>query len=287
MIITNLTYSEYDKIEAINMSKLKDIKRSPKHFWSKHIDPNREPATETEALRFGKVLHKYILEPEAFLDEYAIAPTEPKLDTRTNAGKSAKLQYDVDMVKFNLNNQGKEYTTAEEIAKLDVMRQSIMSKECGHMLSHPDLVKEVTLTWTDPVTGLTCKGRLDIMIPPYNKFPNGVIVDLKSTQNASSIEFAKSAYNFDYHNSAAFYCKGFQQIYSTNHPPAFIYIAIEKELPYEVAFFVADIDILYLGEQENNRMLATYKQCLETNSWHGYTDEVLTLNLPPWAKSYF
>lgn len=265
-------YAEYDAIDAINMSKLKDIKKSPYHFWANNLSPNKQKTKETEALRFGTLCHKFVLEHENFYNDYVIAP---KFDRRTKTGKA-------DYEQFVSQYPGKSFTDVEEIIIVTQMRAALMRKQAAMVLFREDAVYEQAMLWND--AGVACKGKLDLYIPPCEEYPNGIIVDYKTCQNAKVEEFTKAAFNFGYHNSAAFYCKGFQQVFNTEGFPVFIFVAQEKEAPYETSFYVADDAMLNFGLQENAMMLEMYKKGLETKEWEGYKDEILSLSLPYWVN---
>lgn len=245
--IYDISFEEYQAIDAINMSKLKDIKRSPAHFYAQHLSPLRVPFKDTNALRFGRMVHTYILEPHLFDDEYPSA-------------------------------------TLAEKYQLKSISDKLFSKQISQLLLRLGVKKETTLVWSDAEAGVICKGRLDAMIEPCNEFQSGLIIDLKTTKNGSSGEFQKSAYNYGYQNSAAWYCKGFQQFYKTDVFPPFIYFVLEKEPPFEVAFYVADMDFINFGFKENDAMLTLYKKCVDNNNWPGYSDDIQELSLPGWVR---
>lgn len=265
-------YAEYDAINAINMSKLKDIKKSPYHFWANHLSPNKQKTEETEALRFGTLCHKFVLEHKDFYNDYVIAP---KFDKRTKIGKA-------DYEQFVFQHLGKLFTDQEEINIVTQMRAALMRKQASFVLFKDDAIYEQAMVWND--NGVACKAKLDLYIPPCKEYPNGIIVDYKTCQSAKVEDFTKSAFNFGYHNSAAYYSKGFQQVFKTDGFPIFIFAAQEKEAPYETAFYTADDAMLNFGLQENAVMLNLYKQCLTTKQWEGYKDEILPLSLPYWVN---
>lgn len=265
-------YAEYDAIDAINMSKLKDIKKSPYHFWANHLSPSKIKKEETEALRFGTLCHKFVLEHTDFYNDYVIVP---KLDMRKNVDKELYK-------KLMLENLNKKPTEQEEINVVTQMRAALMRKHASFILFRTDAVYEQAMVWND--NGVACKAKLDLYIPPCKEYPNGIIVDYKTCQSAKIEDFTKSAFNFGYHNSAAYYSKGFQQVFNTKGLPAFIFVPQEKEAPYETAFYTADDAMLNFGLQENAIMLDLYKQCLTTKQWDGYKDEILALSLPYWVN---
>ena len=254
---------------AISQSKLKELKRSPKHFWTNHINPNRELPTETDAMRFGKAAHMCLFEYESFINNYII---EPNIDKRTKEGKLAFNE-------FLTNNTGKSIISNDNMIAVKHIRNSILNNTASVIL-HNGLA-EHELYWTD--NNIACKAKLDYLIEPSAKFPNGLIIDLKTTINAEPNEFAKSIYTYGYYNQLAFYCHAVKTVYKTKDYPTFIFIPVEKTAPYECAFLAGDEVMLNIGLHENQKLLNLYKSCMETNNWYGYEDKVQTIGLPNWA----
>ena len=66
----------------------------------------------------------------------------------------------------------------------------------------------------------------------------------------------------------------------------FFFIAVEKESPFNVEVYELDQDAIQKGREDYLADIATYKKCLETNNWHGYTEDksINILSLPKWVK---
>ena len=81
-MITKDTLREYHSKPGISKTKLwRIIEKSPQ--WFKYCADN-PPEFNSPALMFGAALHKAVLEPDGFGDEYIVAP---KFDRRTKDGK--------------------------------------------------------------------------------------------------------------------------------------------------------------------------------------------------------
>ncbi len=253
---------------AMSQSKLKDLKKSPAHFYAKHLAPNRSIEQPTAAMLFGTAVHMYILEPDKFLSQYVIAPD---IDKRT---KSGELKYE----QFVLENQNKTIIKAVEYMAILAMRDALLKKQAGKFLLNDNGKTEQDIYWTDPQTGINCKALLD--------YSNKYFVDIKTTINASSDEFMKSIYNFGYYNQVAWYYWGYKIVHGT-YPEGFIFIAMEKEPPYECGFYLADNTMLEIGMRENRKLLNLYNQCLTANHFPGYEDKIQSIGLPTWAIQRF
>jgi hypothetical protein len=66
----------------------------------------------------------------------------------------------------------------------------------------------------------------------------------------------------------------------------FFFIAVEKEAPFNVEVYELDEESISIGRAAYLADIETYKKCLETDNWHGYTEDksINILSLPKWAK---
>jgi exodeoxyribonuclease VIII len=53
-----------------------------------------------------------------------------------------------------------------------------------------------------------------------------------------------------------------------------------------VELYELEQDAIQKGREDYLADIATYKKCVETNNWHGYTEDksINILSLPKWAK---
>lgn len=270
--LTIKTINYFDRHE-MSQSKLKDLKRSPKHFWAKHIDPEKVPQNETDSMMLGSLFHCLLLEKDCFNDRYILAP---HLDKRT---KEYKKWCEDNERELEL----KEVVSLSDYRTANKMVCSLKSKKIIQLMFSMKGLIEKEFYWEDSITGVPCKMKLDFFIEPCQELPNGAIIDCKSTQDASQDAFSKSIEKYGYYNQQAFYCEGIKTIYNLSDHPDFYFIAVEKESPYESGIFKGDDVIMDIGITENRRLLQLYKECLISDNWYGYTGEVQTISLPTWA----
>lgn len=258
-----MTNAEYHSHEAVSKSDLDLISRSPLHY----MDRKQNPPTQTEAMLFGSVVHKLVLEPETFAAEYAVAP---KCDRRTKEGKQVWQAF-ADSISDETVISEELYAEAQNVANA-VLNNPIAKKLLA------DGQAEQSFFWTDAETGMECKCRPDYLIE--NK---GLVIDLKTTENASPEKFVKSAYDYRYHVQAWWYTNGLKQcgIKVSN----FVFIVVEKKPPYAVCVYAADDLMLRLGELEAMDNLRTFAECKKSGIWHGYEKEpeIHSLSLPDWV----
>jgi exodeoxyribonuclease VIII len=259
-----MTNAEYHEHPAVSKSDLDLINRSPLHY----ISAKKQPKEQTEALLFGSAVHKKVLEPEDFDNEFAVAP---ECDRRTAKGKSEWKEF--------LESAGnKGILSAELYAKVLNVSNAVAENPIVQKLLKGGKAEQ-SYFWNE--CGVECKCR-----PDYIK--NDILIDLKTTQNASPEAFTKSAFDYRYHVQAWWYLHGLQQcgIDVKN----FIFIAVEKTPPYAVCVYAADDLMLELGKMQALENLRTYAECLNSGEWFGYEKEpqLHSLSLPDWIiKKYF
>jgi exodeoxyribonuclease VIII len=258
--------ADYHAHPAISKSHLDLIARSPLHYWARYIDPNRVPTEPTDAMRLGTAVHTLTLEADQFEARYAVAPA---VDRRYKAGKEA-------WAKFQSEAGGRELIDADDRATISRMAESVWRHPAAAMLLHWQGKAETTHMWADPTTGAECKCR-----PDWLTNDGHLIIDLKTTEDASPSGFQRSVANYRYHVQASWYLDGVEA--STGHrPDQFIFICVEKKPPYAVAVYAADAEMIQIGAETAARDLARLVECKASNTWPGYSDQIEPLSLPAW-----
>lgn len=260
-----MTNKEYRDHEGISKSQLFKITKSPAHF--KYFLNN--PTEDSPALLFGRACHKYILEPETFFDEFAI---QPNVDRRTKEGKT-------EYQKFLDESVGKDvisivdYETIKEMA--DVIRNN---KYANTLISDGEY--EQSYFWTDEETGEPCKCRPDIVKQIKERH---IIVDYKTTDDAETSAFMKSAIKYGYDLQAGMYSEGMKK--NTGHDYMFVFLAQEKKPPYAINIVECNADFMAEGNQLFHDLLSLMHKCKVEDNWYGYMpDGVNELGLPDWLK---
>jgi exodeoxyribonuclease VIII len=116
-----------------------------------------------------------------------------------------------------------------------------------------------------------------------------IIVDLKTTKDASKEGFPKVAGDLSYHIQAAFYSDMMEKIAGDDLSYKFFFIAQEKKKPYAFNIFESSPQFISQGRFEYEMLLQLYKYCTENNTWPGYQVwcqnkyGILELRLPAWA----
>lgn len=262
-----LSNEDYHQHPAVSKSQLD---RASKGF----IHWKRPAQIQTPALAFGSAFHAAVLEPHKFAAEFAVAPEG--IDRRTKAGKE---QWNF----FLEESEGKEVITSADGELIRAMKASVMDHPLANQILTLDGHAEASYFWTDQDTGLECKIRPDYVTAHH------MLVDLKTTQDASPEGFARSCAKFRYHVQAAWYSLGYQQV-TGEAPSTFAFIAVEKTEPHAVGVYVLDTAALEQGARlakSNLEKIATWMQLTpedqEQKLKSGYSERFEILELPQWA----
>ncbi len=252
---------EYHALAALGSSDVKAILRSPAHFKAR-ANADDEP---TEAKEIGTALHMAVFEPARFASEVVASPT---FDRRTKAGKA-------DAEAFEAAHAGKLILSASNHLIVQHASASVRAHRGAAALLAAGQ-PEVTFQWTDTTSGAPCKARVDWLRP------DGVLVDLKSTRDASPAGFVREIVRFGYHLQAAHYMAGARAVLQ-EPPQAFVLIAVEKEPPFACGVYVLDDDARVRAAGRVAAALARWAECNAAGSWPAYSDLIEPITLPAWA----
>lgn len=264
-IFDAVSSSEYHRREpgVASKSALDLLHQSPAHYYAWL---RGEMSEETHALIFGSAFHCALLEPERFARAYITTP---------NFGDCRLKENKADRDRWRMANAGKIELTEADMTAIKGMIKSIGEHRLGRLMIR-DGKAEVTARWVDEETGIKCKCRADYFVPGL-----GMLLDAKSTLDASPEAFAKSCANYGYHRQDAFYRAGFRAAGADIQH--FVFLAVEKAPPYAVAIYELDEAAITKGHNSIRRDLSTFSECLKANRFPGYADMISKLSLPRWA----
>lgn len=244
--------ADYHADPSISASHLHAVARSPQTYFKKYLDPNRPPSEPTAAMKLGTFVHTAVLEPEELDKRYAVCATR-KGSTAYN----------------KLIEKGIEPVIQSQWDQALAMCDSVRNHpEAAWLLSNGKA--EQSVWWDDEQFELRCKCRPD--------WWNGdIVIDLKTTKDASPRGFASSVANFRYHVQQMHYLQG-------TKAARFVFVAVEKEYPFNVGVYELDSEACSIGEELRQRDMNRIKNCKKRNEWPGYSNDISSLSLPPYAK---
>lgn len=254
-----MTEQEYRQAEGVNKSTLWNLRKSPAHY-KYFLENQRE---DTAAFAFGRAVHAAILTPSAFKKDFVVIPEG--IDRRTKAGKE---EYQA----FLDASAGKEILTAADAETVKAIVKAFKkNRDAVQLLKGTK--REKPLFWTDD-NGILCKCRIDA-------YKAGLIVDLKTAQDAETETFTKEALRYGYDVQAAHYLDAYQHKESAVRPEWY-FIVIEKTEPYAINILRADIGFLDYGFIRRQELIEKLKVCQEQKAYPDYG--INELCLPAWAE---
>lgn len=288
----------YRRAEGVSQSELKEVLRSPAH-WLARYGPNAEPTFPSIAMIIGTALHCKLLEPELF-------------DSQFVDRGSLEKELTVTQLKAALDDEGIEYKKTAKKPELEALlypdgkpvdkRTSLSPDDFAIVNGMAEATRSHSIAgnWFDPglknyrranelsmyveaseeTYGLPIKGRLDRLVKTSDGW---MILDLKTTDDASPGAFQKKAFNLGYHLQAAFYEDLVRKVLKADRVD-FLFCAIERRRPHGISLFKAGEDMIELGRKQYKDALRTLAYCRKTDSFPGYQSEVQELTLPGWAK---
>lgn len=264
-----LEIGDYHRHSAVSKSHLDQVARSPLHYWARYLDPNRVEQEPTPAMAIGSAVHTHILELDQWDSRYVTAPEG--IDRRTKAGKEAWAAFEAEAASRTVISK----PDAELVQR---MGQAVYAHPAAAFLLQRPGQAEQTYLWTDEATGLECKCR-----PDWMTNDGQLIVDLKTTEDASPAGFRKSVANFRYHVQAAWYLDGIERATGCR-PEQFIFVVVEKRAPHCCAVYAASAEMVAAGALTAEADLARLALCKESGEWPGYSNQIEVIDLPPWMR---
>lgn len=252
------------------------LKAANKSMYNFFMYPNK-PKKEVKAFKDGGMVHKYLLEREDFEKEYVlIKQSDFPFPEQTLAKKENKAF---------IESQERIVVTEDEWSfVVNVCTRASQDKFFTKVLNGGNV--EDSFFWNCDETGLPLKTRPDL----WKKGKSGVIViDPKTTQDIS--EFTKSVCNLDYPLQAAIQCDGIRACTGMD-VSAYLYLAIEKEYPYDYCLYRLSEDDIEVGRRKYIHLLYKIKEVIESGNIPSYgqqygdfTSGVVDLTLPSWYYS--
>ena len=262
--IYDISNADYHADPALNKSGLSELLKSPLHFQYSR----KNKREETEAMKIGTATHVAILEPEELPKQYAATI---KIEKRSKAGKEAfKLQQD------NLSDNGLIGIETPTYERILAMRDAVHNNKTAAKLLKNGIA-EKSVFWRDKL-GFMCKVRPD-WLPG-----NDIIVDLKTTKDASPDGFPKECANYNYALQAVFYCSGLTAATGKEHNPEnFLFIAVESAPPHGVGIYHLNFQSIDFAKTQLRKLRLKYDDCLKNEIYPGYKDQLTSISLPPWT----
>ena len=266
--IHDIGIDDYHGSEGISRSMLMHFMRSPYHYKS---NLNQGPSEPTPALILGDLTHTMILEPHMTEEWFVV---KPSCDRRTKAGK-------IDHERFMCGVQGRTVIDQQTLTLATDMGIAVRDNALASALIKDALIEQ-SIYFKHKYTGLQCKVRPDV-------WNNTLVVDLKTTKDASYSAFQHSAFNYGYFLQAAMINEALRSL--NIEMEKFIFIAVENKQPNGVGIYElsdpdnedSDFSGLAWGIEKFNSLMMSLAECIERESFPCYTYS--RLELPFYARN--
>ncbi|MCV7255269.1 PD-(D/E)XK nuclease-like domain-containing protein [Mycobacterium hackensackense] len=260
-------HSDPDSLSSSGARQL--LKTSPRKFRLAQRVEKRE-------WDVGHVVHKLILGKGS-----DVAVLDPAVHGLTRDGEPAKNPRSTAMwqaAEADARTRGAVPISISDYATAEGMAAAVWDNDyAADLLSVGEA--EVSGYWTDPTTGARLRLRMDWMHPGRSRL---IIVDYKTTKNAEPRAFWKSVSEYGYHQQDAWYRAGAVAC-GLCDDPLFVFIAQEKEFPYEVTVHESRPSDVNRGHALNRKAINLWAQCHQSNEWPGYPPGIHTIRHPSWA----
>lgn len=266
-VLGSMTRDEYVAINGISQSDLSFMLKSPRHYqWRARLK------RESDAMNFGTALHAAILEPQRFKDQYVVEPEAMVNGEEINRRIKAHRDYLAAFRKEASIENKRVVTPAEFDSIIGMLTVCATHSMIAELLHGGEQECVAQAKWN----GMLIKGQAD----HFGEHPQlgRVVVDVKTTQDASPGAFSRAIHNYNYVLQAGVYSK----LFSADH---FVFIAIEKHAPYSVGVYKADDSIINRGQEQAEQLIERIKLCEANDNWPSYTEGLENLMLPAWVAA--
>lgn len=278
--IDGMPNDEYHKPETgFSTSTLKEFNKDPALVKWRNDSP--QDKSKMAAIDFGTDFHSYFLEPEEFKKQYQVLP-------EFNRRKKEEKEEEQELIN-QWQEDGIIAVKAEDMVKLEAMRQSAMAHPTVKSIMDLNGVAERSYFWTDQKTGVLCKCRPDFIAEFSDKVKpafvpnhcNLLVADVKTIADISRVE--TQIENLKYYVQDPFYTRGIEQVEGGKVCFVFIFVSTSLSLGrYPVQVVMLADTAKYDGKEEVNEALAKYAK-FSTSQDDSIWQTVITLDRPSWA----
>jgi len=168
--------------------------------------------------------------------------------------------------------------------EIEAMKESVLAHPTARILFEQVGNPEVSVFGTDPETEIRCRARFDYLPSQRAEKGQTVAVDLKSADDASPSGFSRAAATHGYHVQYGHY-DDTNRFGGAIEIDGFAFVVVEKHAPYLVGVYRLNSVWEQIGIDEARRARRIFRECLDTDTWPGYGDEIQSLMAPFWLIS--
>lgn len=256
--------ADYHAHPALSSTQARWLLDSPARY--RHNLANREEKVDYD---IGHALHAKVLGVGSPVVAY---PDEHLTPSGNVSTKAATVEWAAEQ-----RAAGLVPVAPAAMVGVDAMAEAALAHPEARSLLEADGHSEVSVFATDPDTGVDVRARIDRLTDDF-------AIDVKTTRGtADPIGFGREAAKLDYPVQAVWYLDALR--WAGVDDVAWRFIVIEKAPPHLVAVHVLDDVTLLTATERAKRAREIYAECVATDQWPGYGDDVLTTYMPSWWYS--
>lgn len=253
-------------VDVYSSTMLKNALVSPAHF----IQGLLERFKGSRSTDLGTLIHTLVLEPHTVNEIIAIYP-----DDFTRAKDSMAFK-DANKDRYCLTLR--EFVAAQNMAD-KVLNSTFRGRPFHKFVEEGEV--EQSIYYTDPVTGLSCRTRLDLKHEDFT-------FDVKSTRYTETSLFRNQANALHYDLSAYMYTLARYLLDQQNDVASakvkpFVLVPVCSEAPHTVHFMPCSVNFMENGKAKYERALAIIKGCTDVQSWPTLGGEI-EMDITHWQK---
>lgn len=266
----------------VSASGIKEAKKSLAHYF---YYKNKEVEKKSH-FDFGNAFEIALMDmmndTDTFDDEVIIFNEEnrPEQDKGITSKKNQEWKKSIfNSDQYVVKKMG--YESYETIEKM--LESCYRDSTIQQLIKKTDYQKN--LFWIDEESGLKCKTRPDVIMLSKN-----VIVDIKTTKDASPDKFAKDAANYDYPIQAAMQIRGVMETGLMPTVDAYYWLAVEKDEPFNAQIYRFDNSEWSWADDMLQYYINLIAQAEKEKKYPGYTQQadnqfgIISLDLPLFYK---
>ena len=254
--IYSIAAERYHAAAGVSKSMLDILaEKTPAHLIA-YLNGEKE---ETEAMRFGTILHRALLEPDTYKDAFHVKPEGMRFSTKAG-------------MEWQSAHQDKPCLTSDNATAIERMVSAVHTHPFAKRLLAGALPEQSI--FVEDSHGTLRKSRLDALTK------GNVIPDIKTTESAALDNFERSVSRYRLHVQAAYYLDNCNL--AGIDKQSFFFICVEKTPPYAVRCLQLMPEVIMYGRTLYQRDLQVYRNCVETDRWPAYEDTFTECALPTW-----
>ncbi len=261
------------------------INQSPRHAWEKH--PRLNPAFEEDndaKFNLGRADHAVILEG-TWKKTAVIDPENHKAKNGsipigwTNAPiREARDKAIADGLTPILISEAADIELMVSAVETFIAKTEIV----GHF---ENAKSELSIFWQEDEIWL--RARMDKVFVMEDQ-GQAVIIDYKTTTDASPDAFGRIISQLSYGMQSAFYRRGLRAVRpDLQKAPVFLFLAQENSPPYSCSLHSLSSIAVEMAEKKVEKAIALWKWCMERDQWDAYPTEIHYQEPPAWEVNRF